>query len=63
MKEKMESLGFKGVGGYFIPANASEGHMGYMRAPAADLATRPIQNLISVIFRVIFSYLNSSRVN
>ena len=41
MKEKMESLGFKGVGGYFIPANASEGHVGYMRAHAADLAHAP----------------------
>jgi hypothetical protein len=59
----MVSLGFKGVGGYFIPANASEGHVGYMRAHAADLAARPIQNLMSVIFRVIFSHLNSARVN
>jgi hypothetical protein len=41
MKEKMESLGFKDVGGYFIPANASEGHVGYMRAHAADLARAP----------------------
>jgi hypothetical protein len=38
MKEKMESLGFKDVGRYFIPANGSEGHVGYMRAHAADLA-------------------------
>jgi hypothetical protein len=59
----MESLGFKVVGQYFIPENGSERHVGYMRAHAADLAARPIQNLISVIFRVIFSHLNSARVN
>ena len=38
----MVSLGFKGVGGYFILANASKGHVGYMRAAhAADLAHAP----------------------
>jgi pentatricopeptide repeat protein len=46
--DKTESLGFKDVGRYFIPANRSEGHVGYMRAHAADLAARPIQNLFSV---------------
>jgi hypothetical protein len=51
----MVSLGFKGVGGYFIPANASEGHVGYMRAThAADLARSPNSNLFNDLFTIIW---------
>jgi hypothetical protein len=44
--DKMESLGFKGVDQYFIPVNESEGHVGYMRAHAADLAVLWQEGLI-----------------
>jgi len=51
----MVSLGFKGVGGYFIPANASEGHVGYMRAAhAADLARAASSNLFNDLFAIIW---------
>jgi hypothetical protein len=50
----MVSLGFKGVGGYFIPANASEGHVGYMRAHAADLARAASSNLFNDLFAIIW---------
>jgi hypothetical protein len=44
--EKMGSLGFKDGGRYFIPANRSEGHVGYMRAHAADLARAANSNFV-----------------
>ena len=51
----MVILGFKGVGGQFIPANASEGHVGYMRAAhTADLARATNSNLFNDLFTIIW---------
>ena len=51
----MVSLGFKGVGRYFIPANANEEHVGYMRdAHAADLARATSSNLFNDLFAIIW---------